>query len=347
VTSRLALCCLLAALGCSEQRTAEYTLRFGSPYPPGHPFSRADRAWMEHVVSASNGRLAIQPFWSGSLLSAEQSLIELRHGIGDLGVISPIYARGGAHALRLQSGFYAGALTFDTQVAVYKCLARQFPVFDRELTGLRVLAVQGGSLPGVLTRKHPVRTLEDLKGLRLRAPAELIEVLKTLGADPLNMPMGEVYSALAKGVIDGVVAPADTLRALHFADVAQYFTGLAIPRGAYPSRAISDAALARLPDDLQRLLLESTPFWEDALEREVGQAAQLGERFGHEQGVQFLAVAASEQQRFEAAYNAAAESSVRHFVQPGVDARAIFTRAQVLVQQLASPLAAGGDPCSG
>ena len=38
------------------------------------------------------------------------------------------------------------------------------------------------------------------------------------------MPMGEVYSALAKGVIDGVVAPADTLRSLHFAEVAHYFT---------------------------------------------------------------------------------------------------------------------------
>ena len=48
------------------------------------------------------------------------------------------------------------------------------------------------------------------------------------------MPMGEVYSALAKGVIDGVIAPADTFKSLHFAEVAHYFT--ALPSRAAPIR---------------------------------------------------------------------------------------------------------------
>ncbi len=64
-----------------------------------------------------------------------------------------------------------------------------------------------------------------------------------LGADPVNMPMGEVYSALAKGVIDGVVAPADTIKSLHFAEVARHFTTIRFSRGAYPARAMSDARL--------------------------------------------------------------------------------------------------------
>jgi TRAP-type C4-dicarboxylate transport system substrate-binding protein len=92
-----------------------------------------------------------------------------------------------------------------------------------------------------------------------------IDVLKTLGADPVNMPMADVYSALAKGVIDGVVAPADSLRSMHLAEVGRYFTRLAIPRGAYPARAISHAALQRLAPDLQRLLLASGAFWESSV----------------------------------------------------------------------------------
>ena len=57
------------------------------------------------------------------------------------------------------------------------------------------------------------------------------------------MPMGEVYSALAKGVLDGVIAPTDTLKSLHFGDVAHYFTALKVPRGAYPARAMGQRPL--------------------------------------------------------------------------------------------------------
>ena len=71
-------------------------------------------------------------------------------------------------------------------------------------------------------------------------------MLRHFGADPVEMPMGEVYSALAKGVLDGVIAPADTLKSLHFAEVAQYFNTLSVPRGAYAARAMGDAALAGL-----------------------------------------------------------------------------------------------------
>ena len=48
--------------------------------------------------------------------------------------------------------------------------------------------------------------------------------------DPVNMPMGDVYSALAKGVLDGVIAPADTFKSLHFADVAGYALAMSVPR---------------------------------------------------------------------------------------------------------------------
>ena len=40
-------------------------------------------------------------------------MIELRHGVADIGLITPIYSRGGAHLLRIQTGFYSGAKTFE------------------------------------------------------------------------------------------------------------------------------------------------------------------------------------------------------------------------------------------
>jgi TRAP-type C4-dicarboxylate transport system substrate-binding protein len=330
----------IAAGGCaaggndSTSRAEIHHLRYATSYSPNHPFSRADHTWLEHVRSASGGRLAVEPYWAGSLLSADHGLVEIRHGVSDMGLITPIYSRGGTHALRAQSGFYSGVKSIADQVAVYKCLAREFPVFDEELGGLHVLAVQGGSLPSVVTRNRPVQRLSDFRGLRLRAPVELMVVLRRLGADPVNMPMADVYSALSKGVIDGVVAPGDTLRSLHFAEVARYYNQIAISRGAYPARAISEKAWRALPPDLQHVLSESQEVWERALNDEVSRGLEAGERHGREMGVTFVPFDPEDQQRFDAIYVEAALANAEGLARFGIDGRALFQRAQQLIGRI-------------
>ena len=161
-------------------------LVYATPYSPTHPFSRADQRWMDFVNGNSEGRLIVRPVWSGALLSSDMSMEELRHGVADIGLITPIYARGGSHLIRIQSGFYSGADSIESQLEVYECLHANLPQMRAELEGLEVLAVQGGLLPGILTRSRPVRDLDDLRGLRIRAPTELLPVLQSLGADAVN-----------------------------------------------------------------------------------------------------------------------------------------------------------------
>jgi TRAP-type transport system periplasmic protein len=349
----LALIALLVACTPQPRVSAEHVLTYASPYPPTHPFSRADIAWMKQVEAASAGRIAFRPYWSGSLISSDMSMVEIRHGVADIGLITPIYARGGAHMLRAQSGFYGGVEDISDQVRVYDCLAARFPQYGEELTGLHVLAVQGGNFPGVLTRNRPVRSLADLKGLRLRAQSDAIDVLKRLGADPVNMPMGEVYSALAKGVIDGVVAPADTIRSLHFSEVAKYFTSVRFSRGAYPARAMSDRAWRRLPPDLQALLARSRQFWEAALNRELLAAEQAGIDFGREHGIRFQPLAPAEQVAFDKLYNDYARQQARHLTTFGLEGEPVLDAAQRLIaarnqqQDMSCGAAAAATPGSG
>ncbi len=279
---------LLALLGAAPATAAPIVLRYASPYPSTHPFSRADLVWIAWIESKSAGRLRIEPFWGGMLMSTPESVLELAHGMADIATVLPIYSNAGAQAIKLQASFYAGADTPEMQTTVYACLRRQFPVLDAELAGTHLLAVQGGAQGHVLTRTRPIHTLADLRGLRIRVPSELVPDMRALGADPVTMAMGEVYSALSKGSIDGVVAPADTMLSLHFSEVAPYFSGLAFPRGAYPARAISDRSWNRLPHDLQQLLADSQPVWEQALATSVTQAAQTGYAFGLAHGETML-----------------------------------------------------------
>lgn len=329
------LCAVFLTLaGCDRTEPADgaVTLSYASPYPPTHPFSKADIEWMQAVAEKSGGRLVIRPFWAGSLITSDQSMVEIRHGVADIGLITPIYARGGAHALRGQAGFYGGIRNMGDQVAIYKCLEKAFPVFGQELQGLHVLAVQGGNFPGVLTRHKQVETLEDLRGLRLRAQSEALGMLRELGADPVNMPMGEVYSALAKGVIDGVVAPADTIASLHFGEVAPYFTALHFDRGAYPARAMSDKAWQQLTPDLQQVLKDTQPVWEATLARQILVAEERGMEKGRALGMRMnMTLSPADQDRFRILYAENARRIADELSHFDIDGQPILAHAQELI----------------
>jgi TRAP-type C4-dicarboxylate transport system substrate-binding protein len=328
-----ALAVLLMLAACARPIPVGVTeLTYATPYPPSHPFSRADIRWMAYVEKESGGTLDIVPMWSGALLSSDMSLEELRHGIADIGLVTPIYTRGGTHLIRIQSGFYSGATTIESQVALYRCLEATVPQLTRELHGVRVLAVQGGLLPGVVTSNRPVRTLEDLRGLRIRAPTELLPVLRELGVDPVNMPMGEVYSAMARGVIDGVIAPIDTFQTLHFDEVAQYYVTVAVPRGAYPSRAISDRAWRRLKPAQQRVLEQSRRVWEAALRDEIAKGEGAGREAAARANIAISAISPAEQSRFDRLYLADAEINARSLEQLEIDGLGAFRKARASVK---------------
>lgn len=324
---------LLGLAGCSAERPADgvVELVYATPYSPAHPFSRADQRWMAFVEQRSGGTLRIRPSWSGALLSSEHSLVELRHGVVDIGLITPIYVKGGAHLIRIQSGFYSGVKTIENQVALYRCLEQNDAGFARELEGLQVLAVQGGSLPGVVTRERPVRSLDDLRGLRIRVPTELLPVMRELGADPVNMPMGEVYSALAKGVIDGLVAPPDTFKSLHLTEVARHYMAMEVPRGAYPARAMGSRRWRSLSDAHRQVLQEGVAVWEQALAEENRRALDEGWQLALREGVQGVTLSAEDQARFDALYLREAEHNAASLSRYGIDGMPVFRTARASI----------------
>lgn len=338
--------CAVLVLGlaaCAPAPSAEgpVVLRYASLYPPTHPFSQADIAWISHVEEQAHGRLKIKPYWGGTLISNEHAVLELAHGVADIALVTPIYSRAGMKAIKAQAGFYEGARTPNEQVQVYKCLSQAFPVLTEEMAGVRVLAIQGGNLLNVLTRDRQVARIEDLRGLRLRTPSEVAPLLKQVGADPVTMPMAEVYSALSKGVVDGVVAPADTLRSLHFSEVARYLNLLVVPRGAYPARAISDKAWATLPPDLQAILRDAQPFWEAQLEAKITQAEAVGLEFGRTHGQVFVDVAPDEQARLDKLYNEVSLANAGNVARGRIDGVKMFNTAQAVIDNMH----AGRKPC--
>lgn len=108
--------------------------------------------------------------------------------------------------------------------AATRALWAAFPKYLKpEYKGLKVLALLAHNGGLIHTRSKQIKTMKDLKGLRIRTPSPAIsEMLRYLGATPVGMPPGRVYESLQKGVIDGTVFPWDPIASFHLAEVLKY-----------------------------------------------------------------------------------------------------------------------------
>lgn len=103
--------------------------------------------------------------------------------------------------------------------------------------------------------KKEIKSLDDLKGLKMRIPGFAGEVLAELGAKPTNIPAGELYTALERNTIDALewVGPSLDLRMGFHKIAPYYYTGWHEP-GAELHFMVNKREFNKLPKDLQQIL---------------------------------------------------------------------------------------------
>jgi len=120
--------------------------------------------------------------------------------------------------------------------------------------------------------KKPIRGLQDLKGMRLRAPGKILEeyIWKPLNVNVLEIPISEVYMAMSRGLCDAAKSGTQRLLALGLHEVCRYVYLDSYVSGFTPSCIVcSSKALAQLPKEMQGKILEAGKrveeiFWNDA-----------------------------------------------------------------------------------
>lgn len=82
-----------------------------------------------------------------------------------------------------------------------------------------------GCIQAFLWTKNPVKNLADLNGLKLRTPGGMqTRYIKSLGAEPVFMPLGDVYTALNTGALDGLVTCPPLMLAFKLYEVIKHGT---------------------------------------------------------------------------------------------------------------------------
>ena len=205
-------------------------LKFANYFPPPAPQSKISEEFIAELQKRTGGTVKVQFFAGGSLLKAPAMFQGIITGIADIGYSHVEYTPGRmpvTETVGLPLGYPSGWVS--NQVA--NDFVDHFK--PPEWKDVEVLYMNA-STPNVMITKKPVRTLEDMKGLTLRAPGRIGDTIKALGATPAPTPVMETYDAMSKGVIDGTYTPFETLKTFRFAEVAKYVTASWQVGNVYP-----------------------------------------------------------------------------------------------------------------
>jgi len=195
-------------------------LTFSIFFPPTHGQTKAAMDWAKEIEKLTDNKVQITVFPGGTLTKAPQCYDGVVKGISDLGFSLFAYTRGRfpvMAAVDLPMGYPDGKIA--SRVA--QEFAKTFN--PKELSDVKVLYLHAHG-PGLLHTKKPVRKLEDIKGMKIRATGLSAKIVEALGGVPVAMPQGDTYEALKKGVVEGTLGPMEVLKGWKQAEVIKYTT---------------------------------------------------------------------------------------------------------------------------
>jgi len=200
-------------------------LKFANYFPPTHKNSLIGAQFCDEIKKRTSGKVEITYYPGGTLSSAPKMFNGVVQGITDIGMSTIAYNKGRfplteAHDLPLDlpSGYVSTHVANDA-FKKYR---------PKEWDAVHVLYFFATGPNIVHSLKKQVRTLEDMRGLKLRAVGRTADVVTALGATPMPIEMVDLYESLRRGVLDGAMTTAEVLKG--------FKTGELVKSATSPSR---------------------------------------------------------------------------------------------------------------
>ena len=204
----IAVACALCALCLLPPAAwaAPKTLKYSDHDPSGGLRTTFYKdVFLEEISKQTDGRIKIQDFWGGALLSAPEALQGVGDGVADMGMI---FSDFNPKQLLLHQGFKVfptGPGDYKVLVRFYQDVYTEIPEFAAEFAkyNQRVIFVTPG-LPIAFISTKPMDSLTQVKGGKWRASSRWhLMFLKNAGAIATFIPWAECYMALQTGALDG------------------------------------------------------------------------------------------------------------------------------------------------
>ncbi|CAM2736086.1 TRAP transporter substrate-binding protein [Vibrio diazotrophicus] len=256
---------LAAAIGVSAlvistaSMAAEYNWRFANLYGRGTAFGEVYEDLAKNIETMSNGRIAVQVLYSGEGVGTSGILSAVKSGLITMGApFQPMHA-GEFPAGVVEVGLPGG--TSDVAELTTLFHDKGFGKVMEEAYASQGLTWLDPYIqpPVYIITKEPINSLEDFKGLKIRAPGAYGKFLRNLGASPVSLAWSEIYTSLATGVIDGSIGSnmIDHRDGNHV-EVAKYMYPTPLAGAQVLPIVVNQKEWKKLPADLQAIVKAAT-----------------------------------------------------------------------------------------
>lgn len=305
---------VLPGLGAPTHAADVINLKVANYFPPPANQSKVMEEFCRELERRTDGRVKVDYFAGGSLLKATEMYEGVVNGIADIGY-SHVYYTAGRMPVTETVGLPLGYPSAWVSSHAMNDFYQKFK--PKEFDKVRVLWMNT-STPSAIASKKPVRKLEDLKGLTIRAPGLSGDIMKALGGTPAPTPMMEVYDAISKGVIDGEASNFETLVAFKFAEVVKYSTSIWQITYPFPFYCVMNKrSYDKLPDDIKTIFDQLVGEYKEQYILMWNSVDFNGRAYGEKKGVEFIDLPPEELAKWQGAVKPVIEDYVKQMVGKG------------------------------
>lgn len=276
VAKSLAALALSIGIASAQDDYPEMKFKYAHFVASNHALALFDKRWVELVEQGSGGKIKFEIFWSGSLGGPTEipDLVgsgAVEFGTTAMGYFPSEYPLSGVTGNMLRV-FASPKDAHESSMAIFNLPATQEELKRGNLAIINTTTAN----PYNLTCTKPIRTMEDLKGKRIRANGKYPPLFfSLLGANPQTLAFTDMYPSLEKGIIDCAWMSHDVAISSKIHEVAPYAIDLNLGTVALAQLLVNRELFESFPENVRKLMLSAA---EQASAEEAVYLAEIFEK---------------------------------------------------------------------
>lgn len=322
--------------GADREKQQPVKLKLAHSFPVGHSSYLSAEFFIKRAEELTGGRVKIEHYPAEQLGKMKDLLGLCSQGVTDLAYVPPSFFAGQVPLSSVMILPFWSTASEGTEI--FTRLVRECPEISQEYLkyGVRPLYVSATSQYDVGTVKKPVRSPEDLKGLKLKTSGGMFDkIAARYGISPVTVPSPEVYEATQRGIVDGNIFSLSSVKGYRVNELQKYHT-LGLRMGGYPAAClINEKTWQGLPEDFRQALAkagqETNAQHSQAWDRQTEELAAQFEK----EGMAIYRVRPGERARWEEPLKGIEEDWVKEMEKKGLPGKKIFDQYLKICREVA------------
>jgi TRAP-type C4-dicarboxylate transport system substrate-binding protein len=317
--------CLLAlasALLLGARPADAVELKIAHFVPPTHSVSIWLENWAKNLEKASKGELTFKIFPGAQLGPPPKYYDIARTGQADITWFVHGFTPGRFPLSEISNlPYLVGSAEIGVKMLNEPALRKHVAGEHQGLKPLLLMTHQPGNIH---TASKPIRTVEDMKGMRLRfSSATIKDFVAELGGTPVGLPPTQIVESMQKGTIDGAWIDYGGAEAFKIGPVTKYTTEMYSYVTSF-CICMNEKSFERLPANLKKLIDDSLVGVEKAVGHEWDKLDAPGKAALMKAGMTPVKLSKEEDAKFRAAGAKVAEAKIAELEKKGLPARAVY-----------------------